>query len=227
VSNRKKKNKSKAEFEALVMPLMSSLYGMALRMTRDDERARDLVQDSCLKAYRSFHQYERGTNFRAWIFRILTNTYITQYHRRKKQVATASDLESRYHYERFVGQGSCRSARDTEAEVLDHMMSDDISTALQELPEEFRLAVMLCDIEGFSYREIAEILKCPVGTVMSRLYRGRRLLQNLLYQHAVEKGIVSPPPEQTDEAERPRGERASGGADVARIEDYRKSRGKT
>jgi RNA polymerase sigma-70 factor (ECF subfamily) len=206
---------------------------MALRMTRDEERARDLVQDACLKAYRSFHQFERGTNFRAWIFRILTNTYITQYHRRKKQQATAADLESRYHYQRFVGQGSCRSAKDTEGEVLDHMMSDDITAALQELPEEFRMAVILSDIEGFSYKEIAEVLRCPVGTVMSRLYRGRRMLQNLLYGHAVEKGIVSPPPsEPTDAAEPVRSDEAQGGAEgsgaqVARIEDYRKRRGKT
>ena len=178
------------------MPLMDSLYGMAMRLTRDEQRAEDLVQEAALKAYRAFHRFEPGTNFRAWIFRIMTNTFITDYHRRKREASSAVDLESRSHYQRFVGLGSTRPARDPESEVLDRMMSDDITAALEQLPEEFRQVVLLCDVEGFAYKEIAEILGCPIGTVMSRLYRGRRMLQNLLYTHAVEQGLIDPPPEE-------------------------------
>lgn len=175
---------------------MDPLYGMAMRLTRDEQRAEDLVQEAALKAYRAFHRFEPGTNFRAWIFRIMTNTFITGYHRRKREASSAVDLESRSHYQRFVGLGSTRPARDPESEVLDRMMSEDITAALEQLPEEFRQVVLLCDVEGFAYKEIAEILGCPVGTVMSRLYRGRRMLQNLLYTHAVEQGIIDPPPEE-------------------------------
>lgn len=172
------------------MPLMDSLYGMALRLTRNEERAEDLTQESCLKAYRAFHSFEPDTNFRAWIFRIMTNTFITDYHRRKREASSSVDLESRSHYQRFVGFDSTRSAKQPENHVLDKMMSDDIKAALDQLPEDFRQAVLLCDVEGFSYKEIAEILDCPIGTVMSRLYRGRRMLQNMLYNHAVEQGLV-------------------------------------
>jgi RNA polymerase sigma-70 factor (ECF subfamily) len=240
---KRRAQRTRAEFEALVMPLMSSLYGLALHMTRDEERARDLVQDACLKAYGAFNRFELGTNFRAWIFKILTNTFISQYHRRKKKQTSAPELESRHHYQRFVGQGSCRSAKETESEVLDRMMSEDITQAVEELPEEFRLAVILSDIEEFSYKEIAEMLQCPVGTVMSRLYRGRRALQNLLYTHAVEKGIIEPDPDRERSLEkeegphsgRPKKSKASHGgalaggrqAAVASIEEYRKRRGKT
>ncbi len=195
---RKKGRHTKTEFEALLVPLMDSLYGMALRLTRDEERAEDLVQESCLKAYRAFHSFEPDTNFRAWVFRIMTNTFITDYHRRKREASSSVDLESRSHYQRFVGFDTARSAKQPENHVLDKMMSDDIQAALNQLPEDFRQAVLLCDVEGFSYKEIAEILDCPIGTVMSRLYRGRRMLQNLLYNHAVEQGLI---PAQTPEAD--------------------------
>ena len=185
-----RKKRKQAEFEALILPLLRPLFGMALRMTRNEKDAEDLVQETCLKAYRSFNKFNKGTNFKAWVFRIMTNTFINLYHQRKRETRKAADLEDRDHYHRFVGQGPARLAEDPEAEVLDRMLSEDIASALEQLPAEFRIAVILCDIEGFSYKEIAKIVRCPIGTVMSRLYRGRRMLQNLLYEHAVEQGIV-------------------------------------
>lgn len=237
---RKPKRHTKAQFEGLIVPLMDSLYGMALRLTRDEEKAADLVQEACLKAYRALNSFEPGTNFRAWVFRIMTNTFITDYHRRRREASSVTDLENRSHYQRFVGSGSTRTAKQAESQLLDKMMSDDIKSALDDLPEDFRQAVLLCDVEGFSYKEIAEILDCPIGTVMSRLYRGRRMLQNMLYDHAVEHGLITAKQAEEnktgnsggDHDEEMRGEKAGpqkesvGGNkfEVARFEEYRKKR---
>lgn len=213
----KKRDRGIREFEGLLLPLMKPLYGMALRMTRNEKDAEDLVQETSMKAFRAFKTFTRGTNFKAWVFRIMTNTFINIHHQRNRDNRLVHDLEKEDHYDRFLSNGPARMARDPEAEILDRMMSEDIAAALEELPEEFRLAVILCDIEGFSYKEIAEILKCPIGTVMSRLYRGRRHLQNLLYEHAVQQGIIAP---QTGHEEI----KADTEDNVTRLDTYRKSK---
>jgi len=181
---------NRPEFEGLLYPILPSLYGMALRLTTDENDAQDLVQEATLRAFRWFHTFQLGTNFRAWIFRILVNLFITNYHRKNRRMQAETALETPEHYQRIVGDSTWRNARKTESDVMDQLTDRDIIAALEHLNDEFRTAVVLSDIQEFSYREIAEIMDCPVGTVMSRLYRGRRALQNLLYEHALERGIV-------------------------------------
>ncbi|MCD6496959.1 MAG: sigma-70 family RNA polymerase sigma factor [Deltaproteobacteria bacterium] len=181
---------SRKEFEGLLYPILPSLYGMALRLTTDENDAQDLVQEATLRAFRWFHTFQPGTNFRAWTFRILVNLFITNYHRKNRRIQAETDLEAPEHYQRIVGNSTWRNARNTEDDVMDRLTDRDIIAALDQLHDEFRTAVVLSDIQGFSYREIAEIMDCPVGTVMSRLYRGRRTMQNLLYEHALERGII-------------------------------------
>ena len=177
-----------ARFEREVSGYLNSLYGMAMKMTRNPSDAQDLVQETLLKAFRSFHQFKPGTNLRAWLFRIQTNTYINVY--RKRQQAPALDsLDDRENWEadRTDLDGTARSA---EVEALESLPDRDIVDALLALPEEFRLAVYFADIEGFSYREIADIMDTPIGTVMSRLHRGRKALRGLLHDVAVERGYI-------------------------------------
>ena len=213
-----RKKTARREFEALLGPVLPALYGTALRLTKDEVDAQDLVQQACLKAFRFFHTFTPGTNFKAWIFKVMTNEYINQYHRRNREMAAADSLQEPNHYERILGQGTTRLGRTPEEEAMDAIMSQDIAAALQEIPENFRLAVMLSDVEGFSYQEIADIMGCPVGTVMSRLYRGRRALQTRLYRYAVERGLIEGAAEELDEKVE------SQGAKVTRLEDYRQGR---
>ena len=170
---------ARREFEALVSPWLDALYASAVRLTRNERNAEDLVQDTVMRAWRFFDRFQRGTNFRAWLFKILTNTFINKYRRRVLERSVAQSME-RTGETGVMSSGGVRAARDAEETLQFSLMSEAIHKALGDLPEEFRLAVVLCDVEEFSYREIADIMECPVGTVMSRLFRGRKQLQKLL-----------------------------------------------
>ncbi|HTM22828.1 MAG TPA: sigma-70 family RNA polymerase sigma factor [Kofleriaceae bacterium] len=185
--------KIRAEFEATALPHLDSLYGAAYRLTRNPRDAEDLVQDTILRAYRFWDSFEKDSNCKAWLFRILTNTFINEYQKRKRsrEILQAAHTEQQTTDGVLVHEQSA-SQRDPQHALLDRTLSDDVARALESLPADFRLAVVLCDVEGLSYKEIAEIMDTPVGTVMSRLYRGRRLLKEALYGYAVEQGIVRP-----------------------------------
>jgi RNA polymerase sigma-70 factor (ECF subfamily) len=179
----------RARFERDVLPLIPNLYGAALRLTRNPQDAEDLVQETYLRAYRGFTSFQEGTNLRAWMYRILTNTFINSYRKKQRQPVTVSDedIEDWYLYDKLGESGVEASA---ESEVLEKIPDEDVQKALEDLPENFRMAVLLADVEGFSYKEIAEILEIPIGTVMSRLHRGRKALQKALWETVRERGIV-------------------------------------
>jgi RNA polymerase sigma-70 factor (ECF subfamily) len=181
-----------AKFSDLAMEYMPSLYTAALRMTRNPADAEDLVQETYLKAYRAFNSFTEGTNLKAWLYRILTNTYINTYRAKKRrpEESDIDDLENFYLYRRLGGLEGATAGRSAEDEVLDHFTETEVKEAIEALPEQFRMAVLLGDVEGFSYKEIAEILDVPIGTVMSRLHRGRRALQKRLYEFGRQRGLV-------------------------------------
>lgn len=180
----------RARFERDVLPLLPGLYSAALRMTRNPSDAEDLVQETYLRAYRGFAGFEEGTNLKAWMYRILTNTFINAYRKKQREPVTVQDedIEEWFLYDRLGESGVEASA---EAEVLERIPDEDVRAALDALPEGFRLAVLLADVEGFSYKEIAEILSIPIGTVMSRLHRGRRSLEKALWETVRERGLVT------------------------------------
>nr|WP_280956799.1 sigma-70 family RNA polymerase sigma factor [Acidimicrobium ferrooxidans] len=173
-----------ARFEELALPYADNLYSAAMRMTHNAADAEDLVQETFLKAYRAFGTFEEGTNLKAWLYRILTNTYINAYRarRRRPDETDLDEVEQLYLYRRLGGLEAALAGRSAEEEVLDTFTDADVKAALEALPEQFRLAVILADVEGFSYREIADIMDVPLGTVMSRLHRGRRALQRALIE---------------------------------------------
>jgi RNA polymerase sigma-70 factor (ECF subfamily) len=177
------------EFEGLALSHLDSLYATGLRMTRDSRDAEDLVQDTMLQAYRFFHRFEPGTNCKAWLYKILTNTFINKYRKRVRE-REVRDLIVDEETPSLMSQDVAAAARDPEAALTRGLLSDDVRRALEAVPYEYRMAVVLSDLEEFSYKEIADIMDCPVGTVMSRLHRGRRLLQRALREYAVKEGIV-------------------------------------
>jgi len=181
-----------ATFTAQAMEYMPSLYSAALRMTRNPADAEDLVQETYLRAYRGFGSFEQGTNLKAWLYRILTNTFINRYRaaKRRPDETDLEEVEDLYLYRRLGGLEGARASRSAEDELLDLLTESEVREALESLPEQFRMAVLLADVEGFSYKEIAEILDIPIGTVMSRLHRGRRTLQKRLYEFAAGRGLV-------------------------------------
>ncbi len=181
-----------ATFAAQAMPLMDSLYSGALRMTRNPADAEDLVQETYLKAYRGFGGFQEGTNLKAWLYRILTNTYINIYRakQRRPQESDLGEIEDLYLYRRLGGLEAARSGRSAEDELMDTFSEAEVKEAVEALPENFRMAVLLADVEGFAYKEIAEILDIPIGTVMSRLHRGRKALQKQLFDYAVTHGLA-------------------------------------
>jgi RNA polymerase sigma-70 factor (ECF subfamily) len=181
-----------ATFAEQAMPLMSSLYSAALRMTRNPSDAEDLVQETYLRAYRGFGGFEQGTNLKAWLYRILTNTYINIYRAKKRrpEETDLDDVEDLFLYHRLGGLEAATLGRSAEDELMDYFTEAEVKDAIEALPEQFRMAVLLADVEGFSYKEIAEILDIPIGTVMSRLHRGRKALQKRLYEFARDRGLV-------------------------------------
>lgn len=176
-------NQSRSEFEALAAPCLDGLYAAALRLTHHEKDAEDLVQDAFMRAYRFFDKFERGTNFRAWLFKILTNTFINKYRRNVKERTFSDDSERDSVNAQLFSADTTEQAGNPEDHLIEKMISNDVLKAVDTLPIDFRLVVILADIQEFSYREIAEILDVPVGTVMSRLFRGRKLLQKTLGQY--------------------------------------------
>jgi RNA polymerase sigma-70 factor (ECF subfamily) len=179
-----------ADFERDAMTFAPQLYSAALRMTRNPADAEDVVQETYLKAYRAYGTFQEGTNLKAWLYRILTNTYINKYRKQQRRPSEVElgELQDLYLYKRLGEQsGASRSA---EEEMLEQFVDGDITEAIESLPENFRLPVLYADVEGFSYKEIAEILDIPIGTVMSRLHRGRKALQRKLWNVAVDRGIT-------------------------------------
>ena len=174
------------------LPHLDALYSAALRYTRNPADAEDLVQEAFAKAYAAFHQFRPGTNLRAWLHRILTNTYINTYRKRQRQPqqvsadATSGEDDNFSLYDRIADA----TAAPAEVEALSHLTDDEVKQALADLPEQFRMAVYLADVEGFRYAEIAEIMDTPIGTVMSRLHRGRAALQRALFEYAQKRGLV-------------------------------------
>ncbi|MFT3851643.1 MAG: sigma-70 family RNA polymerase sigma factor [Ilumatobacteraceae bacterium] len=183
----------RSDFAAEAMQYAPQLYSAALRMTRNRSDAEDLVQETYLRAYRSYHTFDGGTNLRAWLFRILTNTFINVYRAKQRRPIEdeLADIEDLYMYKRLGDIEASRSAEDT---LFDMFTDDEVKQALEDLPENFRLPVLLADVEDFSYKEIAEILDIPIGTVMSRLHRGRRAMQKRLTDFATERGLLARTP---------------------------------
>jgi RNA polymerase sigma-70 factor (ECF subfamily) len=180
-------------FAEQAMEFAPQLYSAAMRMTRNQADAEDLVQETYLRGYRSFHTFQQGTNLRAWLFRILTNAYINRYRAKQRRPLETdlNDVEDLYLYRRLGSMETAAASMSAEEQFLDIFTDDEVKTALEELPENFRLPVLLADVEGFAYKEIAEMLDIPIGTVMSRLHRGRKAMQRALYDYAEARGLTS------------------------------------
>jgi|TARA_Y200000002_G_scaffold307300_1_gene263368 RNA polymerase sigma-70 factor (ECF subfamily) len=184
-----------ATFAEDAMPLMDGLYSAAMRMTRNAADAEDLVQETYLKAFNAYERFETGTNLKAWMYRILTNSYINAYRKKQRRPdeSDIDDIEDLYLYRRLGGAESAVLSRSAEDELLEMFGEDEVKLALEDLPEHYRMPILLADVEGFAYKEIAEILDVPIGTVMSRLHRGRKQLQKRLYSFAEEHRLLPDP----------------------------------
>ena len=182
------------DFEREALSHLNSLLAVGTRLTRSSAEAEDLVQDTLVKAMRARHQFEAGTNMRAWLLRILTNTFINRYRRGGHERPVLEGPDSDPLADAWIGSSTMEAMRDPESQALRPMIEAEIRSAIDELPEDFRLAVVLADVEELSYREISEIMNCPIGTVMSRLHRGRRMLKSKLHEHARAMGIIGPEP---------------------------------
>jgi RNA polymerase sigma-70 factor (ECF subfamily) len=181
----------RSEFERQALVHVDALYGAAYRLTRNPRDAEDLVQDALLRAYKFWDSFQQDSNCKAWLLRIVTNTFINEYQRRKRsrEVLDAASAEQDA-TDGVLVQASASDKQSPDQVLLSASVSDDVQKALEQLPEDFRTAVILCDMQGLSYKEIAEIMECPVGTVMSRLFRGRKLLAAALKEFAVNEGYV-------------------------------------
>jgi len=178
------------DFEAVAMPFVDALYNTAYRMTRNAEDAEDLIQETYLKAYKYYDKFTEGTNFKAWLFKIMKNTFINNYRKQQSAPPQSDFADIEESFESQVSEEVTRKVKDPEEELLEDVLDDDVQRALEELPEDYRMVVILADLEGFAYKEIADILEVPVGTVMSRLYRGRRRLEEAMLGYAREHGYI-------------------------------------
>jgi RNA polymerase sigma-70 factor (ECF subfamily) len=186
---------AKEQFTTDAMQYAPQLFSTALRMTRNSSDAEDLVQETYIKGWRSFHTFQEGTNLRAWLFRIMTNTYINKYNaqKRKGTEVELDDVEELFLYKRLGSIDQSQLSSSAEDQMLDLFTDDEVKNALESLPEDFRIPVLLSDVDGFAYKEIAEMLEIPIGTVMSRLHRGRKAMQKMLYEYARDKGLIVEP----------------------------------
>jgi RNA polymerase sigma-70 factor (ECF subfamily) len=184
---------TREDFTNDAMQHAPQLFSTAMRMTRNRSDAEDLVQETFIKAWRSFATYQQGTNLRAWLFRIMTNTYINKYNaqQRKPTETELDDVEELFLYKRLGAVDQSQLSQSAEDQMLSLFTDDEVKKSLEELPEQFRIPVLMSDVEGFSYKEIAEILEIPLGTVMSRLHRGRKAMQKMLYEYAKKRGLIN------------------------------------
>ena len=190
----------RSTFTDQASPHFDGLYAAAMRMTRNPADAEDLVQETLIRAYRGFEGFSDGTNLRAWLYRILTNTFINSYRakQRRPEQTELDESEDLYLYRRLGGLEAAKMGRSAEDEMLDLFSETEVKSAIEALPESFRMCVLLADVEGFAYKEIAEMLDIPIGTVMSRLHRGRKSLQRTLYTFAVDRGLTGRTPATAD-----------------------------
>lgn len=186
----KKTKRRRQEFEAAALEHLDALYGVALRLTRDEQNAQDLVQDTYVRALRFYDNFEWGTNIRAWLLRIMTNTFINCYRRSQRERQLSEEAETSPMSTALMSNQALSQLHDPESHVLSSLVRHELTRAVDELAEDFRMPVVLADVYGFSYREIAEIQGCPIGTVMSRLHRGRKALQSRLLEQAQASGIL-------------------------------------
>ena len=182
-------NSKKERFEAEALLHLNSLYNMSLRLTRNEEDAKDLLQETFYKAYKFFHQFQQGTSIKAWLFKILKNSYINVY-RKKVRQPEMIEYDKVEPFISLIKDDKNDNKEKIEEKVLDKLLDDEITAALNKLPDEFRIVVLLSDLEGLSYKEISDIMECPIGTVRSRLSRGRRMLQKVLLEYALKEGII-------------------------------------
>lgn len=208
-------SRRRKEFEKAALQHLDALYGVAMRLTRDERDAEDLVQDTYVRALRFEERFEPGTNMRAWLLRILTNTFINRYRRRQRERQLADQLELGPDQEALLSSQAVQQLRDPESQLERGLLREELGRAVDSLPEEFRVAVVLADVYGFSYKEIANVLDCPIGTVMSRLHRGRKALQAMLMDQAVSAGLVKPAARQP----------AAEAAPAADLAEFRRRRG--
>ena len=207
-------------FAEQAMPLMDQLYSAAMRMTRNPSDAEDLVQETYLKAYRGFERFQEGTNLKAWMYRILTNSYINRYRQKQRRPdeSDIADVEDMYLYRRLGGENS-EIGSSAEDAFLNSVTDETVKAAIEAIPENFRIAVLLADVEGFAYKEIAEILEVPIGTVMSRIHRGRKALEKQLHEFASERNLLPDEEIGNENGEEPVGEPAGTPTDPSESDD--------
>lgn len=210
-----KARRKRREFEKAALEHLDTLYGVALRLTRNEQNAEDLVQDTYLRALRFYERFEWGTNIRAWLLRIMTNTFINCYRRNQKERQLTEHAETSPATEMLVSSQTITQLQDPESQLMSRLLRESLVQAVDELPEDFKVPVVLADVYGFSYREIAEIQDCPIGTVMSRLHRARKSLQGQLVDQAVAAGLLMGGSED---------ESSSGNLSPTNLDEYRQRR---